>query len=318
MKPVVLLSALALLAALVLPILWTAPRSTAPTEETADTADAQLTFTVLTETGIQQQTMADYLPGVLAGEMPALFEPEALKAQAVAARTYIRYRMAHRPAAHPEADICEDPACCKAYCSRQTMEENWGKQFPAYYEKMCAAVRDTDGQYLQYDGAPIQAVFHSSSAGCTQDSGEIWNDCPYLPSVSSPETAADVPDYVTETEVSPTDFRAAIQTAYPSLLFPADPAQWLGNTVSNSSDRADHTTVCGTEVPGTQMRSLFSLRSAAYKLEYTARGTFLFTVTGYGHGVGMSQYGANVFAKNGYRYDEILAHYYPSAQLVSG
>lgn len=318
MKPVAMLSALALLAALMLPILWTAPRVSAPSEAPAATADAQLTFTVLTENGVQQQTMADYLPGVLAGEMPALFEPEALKAQAVAARTYIRYRMAHRPDAHPEADICDDPACCKAYRSRRTMEENWGDQFPVYYEKMCAAVRDTDGQYLQYDGAPIQAVFHSSSAGCTQDSSEIWNECPYLLSVSSPETAADVPDYVTETEVSPGDFRAAIQTAYPSLRFPEDPARWLGDTVSNSSDRADHTTVCGTEIPGTRMRSLFSLRSAAYTLEYTARGTFLFTVTGYGHGVGMSQYGANVFAKNGYRYDEILAHYYPSAQLVSG
>ena len=317
MKPVAAVSVIALLVALLLPVFWRAPAAAEPAPTPLAGADAETVLTVKTGDAVTETTMAEYLPGVLAGEMPALFEQEALKAQAVAARTYILYRAAHRPEAHPDADICDDPACCKAWASESDLREKWGEQFDTYYAKMTAAVRDTDGAYLSYGGAPIQAVFHSSSPGRTQASGEIWNDCPYLLSVSSPETAADVPDFVSQVEVSPEEFRTQLLTACPAMEFPDDPADWVEGTTENTSGRADHTTVCGTDISGTQMRSLFSLRSAAYTLEYTARGTFLFTVTGYGHGVGMSQYGANVFAKNGWTYDAILAHYYPGTELKS-
>lgn len=318
MKPVAIVSAIALLAALLLPVVWMSYIVPPSQQPVAPAQDSELMFTVLTQNGVETWNMADYLPGVLAGEMPALFESEALKAQAVAARTYIRYRIEHPSGNHPEADICDDPACCKAFSTHTELQEKWGNHFAAYYDKMCAAVRETDGQYLQYNGAPIQAVFHSSSAGVTQASGEIWNDCPYLQSVVSPETAADVPDFVTEVEISADDFKTAVLTFCPNLVFPDDPAQWLGGTVINQSSRADHTSVCGTDIPATQMRTLFGLRSTAYTLEYTAQGTFLFTVTGYGHGVGMSQYGANVYAKQGETYTDILSHYYPGTELVSG
>ena len=307
----------AVLLALLLPALWPNEPSVSP-PIAAGSKDAECTFTVQTDSGIEQHTMADYLPGVLAGEMPALFQPEALKAQAVAARTYILYRMNHRPEAHPDADICNDPACCKAYHTESELRELWGGQYDAYHEKMTAAVRDTDGQFLQYGGAAIQAVFHAASAGVTQASGEIWNDCPYLKSVASPETAADVPNYVTEVEVSPEEFRTALETVQPTISFSDSPADWLGDSPQNASGRVEFTSVCGTNIPGTEMRSRFHLRSTAYTLAYTDRGSFLFTVTGYGHGVGMSQYGANVYAKNGWSYDAILAHYYPGTELVSG
>jgi len=314
MKPVAVFSAAALLFALLLPIFWV--RDT-PEEPPIVRSDAQITLTVHTENGVETTTLAEHLPGVLAGEMPALFESEALKAQAVAARTFILYRMAHRPDTHPNEDICDDPNCCKAFLSLDAMKENWGSHFQEYYDKMCAAVSGTDGQYLRYGGSPIQAVFHSSSAGRTLDSGDLWNDCPYLVSVDSPETAADVPDYVTQVIVTSEEFQNVCRAAYPDIPFSDDPAQWLGEPVLNSSGRVESTVVCGTAIPGGEMRTLFSLRSSAYTLEYTDAGTFQFTVTGYGHGVGMSQYGANVYAKNGYGYADILAHYYPGTELVS-
>ena len=316
MKPVAVLSAAAVLFSLLLPVFWVRTRP----EEAPDAplADAQTTITVRTETGVETTTLAEHLPGVLAGEMPALFEKEALKAQAVAARTFILYRMSHHPDRHPGEDICDDPNCCKAFLSTDDMQSKWGSQFQAYYAKMQSAVSETDGQTLRYGGAPIQAVFHSSSAGKTLASSDLWNDCPYLLSVDSPETAADVPDYVTQVIVTPEEFQRVCQEAYPDMAFPDDPAQWLGAPTLNASGRVESSTVCGTAIPGSQMRTMFSLRSSAYTLEYTAAGTFQFTVTGYGHGVGMSQCGANVYAKNGYSYADILAHYYPGTELVSG
>lgn len=315
MKPVAVLSAAAVLFSLLLPVFWVRTRQEEP--PAAALTDAQTTITVRTENGVETTTLAEYLPGVLAGEMPALFEKEALKAQAVAARTFILYRMAHHPDRHPGEDICDDPNCCKAFLSTDDMQSKWGGQFEAYYAKMQAAVSETDGQYLRYGGAPIQAVFHSSSAGKTLASSDLWNDCPYLLSVDSPETATDVPDYVTQVIVTPEEFQSVCREAYPDLVFSDDPAGWLGETALNSSGRVDSSTVCGTAIPGSQMRTMFSLRSSAYTLEYTDAGTFQFTVTGYGHGVGMSQYGANVYAKNGYGYADILAHYYPGTELVS-
>ena len=315
MKPVAIVSMIALVTALLLPVFWMSRKEP---EVPVHYADSDLIFTVKGETDTTTVTMADYLPGVLAGEMPALFEMEALKAQAVAARTYILYRMATPTDKHPEAVICDDPSCCKAFLSADTLEEKWGKDFDKYYEKMCTAVRETDGEYLRYAGSPIQAVFHSSSPGQTQASADIWNDCPYLLSVDSPETAADVPDFTTDIYLTPEDFRKALLAEYPDIPFTDTPADWLEETVLNDSGRVETTTVCGTAIPGTSMRTVFSLRSNAYTLEYTEAGTFHFTVTGYGHGVGMSQYGANVYAKNGYTYDQILAHYYSGTELVSG
>jgi stage II sporulation protein D len=314
MKPVAVLSAAAVLFSLLLPIFWVRKTPEAPP---VSRTDAQTTLSIRTQNGVEQSTLAEHLPGVLAGEMPALFEKEALKAQAVAARTFILYRMAHHSDRHPGEDICDDPNCCKAFLSTEDMKGKWGDQFEAYYEKMQTAVSETDGQYLRYGGAPIQAVFHSSSAGKTLASSDLWNDCPYLLSVDSPETAADVPDYVTQVIVTPEEFQNVCREAYPDMVFPDDPAQWLGTPTLNASGRVETSTVCGTSIPGSQMRTLFSLRSSAYTLEYTAAGTFQFTVTGYGHGVGMSQYGANVYAKNGYGYADILAHYYPGTELVS-
>ena len=320
MRTIVAAALLCLVIALMLPLLFAgggqaAPEASAEPESAAGGLDSELSFTVLTANGVETVTMSDWLPGVVAGEMPALFEEEALKAQAVAARTYIMYSMGREKPAHPEADVCDDPACCKAHSTDEELREKWGESYEENMARVLEAVRSTDGEYMSYCGEVIQAVFHSSSAGRTEDSAAIWQAEPYLVSVESPETAEDVPNYVTSVTVSPEDFRAAVLAVHPEAEFGEDPAFWLGAAVRDASGRVESVDMGGTQVPGTELRTLFELRSTAFTLDYTAEG-FLFTVTGYGHGVGMSQYGANVMAEDGADYEEILTHYYPGAELT--
>lgn len=316
MKHAVIISVLAVFLAMVLPLLWTGSTDPLPDTVQAPLADRDIRFTVKTDNGIETVDMASYLPGVLAGEMPALFEPDALMAQAVAARTYILYRVAHGSSNHPEADICNSAACCKAYATDDALRSNWGDNYDAYYAKITAAVTGTDGQYLTYNGNAIEAVFHSSSAGATEASGSIWNDREYLVSVASPETAEDVPGYITEVNFTADELKAELAAKYPDMTFSGDASAWITDITLNDSGRVQTAQVCGVELSGSQLRSALGLRSAAFTVAYSS-GSFTFTVTGYGHGVGLSQYGANVYAKQGWDYAAILAHYYPGTQLTS-
>jgi stage II sporulation protein D len=271
-------------------------------------------LSVQTPEGVREMTMAEYLPMALSGEMPASFHGEALKAQAVALRSYALYCRENRKSAHPEADVCTDSACCTAASDEETLRKAWGGSFETYYAKVCAAVSDTDGQYLAWQDEPALAVFHSSSMGQTESGENLWSALPYLVSVSSPETAEDVSNLVTTVEVSPEDFKETVRQVYPALELDGAPEQWLGECRRSSSGRVAGVTVGGEEISGASMRAMFSLRSTDFDLEYN--GSFVFTVRGYGHGVGMSQYGANVMANRGSGYDEILQHYYPGTELV--
>ena len=258
--------------------------------------------------------MQSYLVGVVAAEMPASFEPEALKAQSVAARSYALYCAA--TGRHGDtAQVCTDFACCQAWSSEDTLRQNWGGSYDERLEKIKTAVEATAGEYLCYDGAPVFAAFHSSSAGATEDCGAIWSARPYLISVDSPETAEEVPDYISSVELSALDFRDTVLYAHPNADFTGDEGEWIGEITRDESGRVATAVLGGEKLSGTELRSLFSLRSTAFTLEYTG-SSFLFTVTGFGHGVGMSQYGANAMAKSGADYRGILAHYYPGTQLV--
>lgn len=145
----------------------------------------------------------------------------------------------------------------------------------------------------------------------------LWGtSLPYLVSVDSPETAEDVPNYISTLEVSPEDFRDTILAALPEADLSTLPPEWVGESALDSSGRVAAIRVGGLAVPGTRMRTLFSLRSTNFTLEWTGR-SFLFTVTGFGHGAGMSQYGANVMAQEGSTYGEILSHYYPGTVLTT-
>ncbi len=265
---------------------------------------------------ISEISMAEYLIGAVAAEMPASFELGALQAQAVALRTYTLQKMlSGRSEAHPDADICSDSTCCAAWRSVEQLKENWGADFDTYYEKICNAVESTDGVCVTYEGQPAQAVFHSSSAGMTEESGAIWSaSLPYLVPVESPEDEKQVPNYVSEVSVSFSDFQETVNAMYPEADFDSAPQEWIGDIILTSSGRVDYVTIGGVQVSGTSLRSMFGLRSTAVQIDVTDSAV-VFTVTGYGHGVGMSQYGANAMAEDGSSWQEILLWYYPGTEL---
>ena len=178
------------------------------------------TISVLVGDEPRELDMTDYLTGVVAAEMPANFEEEALRAQAVAARTYALYcAAAHR---HADAEVCADSGCCQAWLDDAAMRERLGKDYDYYAAKLRRAVETTAGEYLTYEGAPAFAAFHSSSAGATEDSGRVWNAVPYLVSVPSPESADTVPGYVSTVDVAPLDLRDSILSFCPDADFTGD------------------------------------------------------------------------------------------------
>jgi len=283
-------------------------QASSQTDKQADPqTDEQTNVTVLMKDGtVSTMTMAEYLPGAVAAEMPALFDPSALKAQAVAARTFVL----SRTGAHGNADVCTDSACCLGWRSQEELKALWGDSFDQYWDKICTACKETDGQVLTYEGNLAQAAFHASSAGVTEDSGAIWSEVPYLVSVESPETANLVPNYVTTVS-----FACSIFAETLGLKDTGDPALWVETISRDPTGRVAKASIQGKTFTGTELRAAFGLRSTAFTLTWDG-DNFVFTVTGSGHGIGMSQYGAQAYALQGWTYDKILAHYYPGTQLT--
>lgn len=275
-----------------------------PTEANA-LSDAERRLTVLTADGPSEMTMAEYLPHAVAAEMPVSFGPEALKAQAVAARTYA---LAVRR--HPDADVCTDSGCCLAYRTEDELRALWGGDYDRCLTAVTAAVTATDGEILTCGGKPILAVFHASSAGSTEDSADVWSPLPYLVAVSSPETEDTVPGLVTTAAFTPVELAERL-----GLTDAGAPETWLAGTESDDAGRVKYLRIAGQSLSGTFVRSALDLRSTDFHVRYDG-GIFVFTVAGYGHGVGMSQTGAKLLAAEGWTYDGILAHYYPGTELL--
>ena len=259
---------------------------------------------------VEEIDLGTYLVGVVRAEMPASFEEEALKAQAVAARTYTIYKIQTGGNHGEEANICTDSTCCQAYISEDRARANWGKDADAYEKKVENAVTSTDGETILYGGVPILAVFHSSSAGLTRAAGRVWlNDLPYLQAVDSPEEGEAIPNYYSRVEFSAAAFKEKLLVVAPEADFSGPMDGWLRNAVTDSAGSVETVEAGGVTVKGTQVRSALGLRSACFDWE-VQNGKLVFYVTGYGHGVGLSQYGANQMAADGADYQEILTHYY--------
>ena len=285
-------------------------------EEKAVLQDSRSVLQVFDGEKTVEMTMAEYLPGVVRGEMPAVFEMEALKAQAVAERTFIYYHMqGGRKAAHPDADVCMDYRCCNAWVSQERAKSNWGDNYEEYNRKILQSVEETDGQVMLYEGEPILAAFHCSSAGVTAKSSDAWvSDRPYLVSVESPEGADSVPNYYSVNTFTPEEFKSKVLAQEPEAKLEGSPAGWVTDLRKNSSNRVESVTIGGVPLRGTQVRSILGLRSACFTVE-CADDAITFRVTGYGHGVGMSQYGANTLAKEGKTWQEILQWYYRGVSI---
>ena len=296
-----------------------APESSAPAaSQPAAGWDGAQTVRLLHagEDEVEELSLDDYLWRVVAAEMPASFEPEALRAQAVCARTYSLWKLQADSHGEEGADLCDDSACCQAYLTPEEAAENWGDSAQAYGEKIAAAVADTDAQVLTYEDAPIQAVFFSSSTDSTEDAAQVWgNSLPYLVSVSSPE-GEEVPNYRSTVVLTAAQLRELAAENYPQADLSGDPAHWVGEVRYNASGRVASLELGGVSMSGGAARNLFGLRSACFTVEYGEDGS-TFSVVGYGHGVGMSQYGANAMAREGADWREIVEHYYTGVCIQS-
>lgn len=250
---------------------------------------------------VEEMDFEEYIVHVLAAEMPASFESEALKAQSVAARTYALQKMKsdYNDPYHKGADVCTDSSHCQAYNDMADMEGQ-------YVRKLKAAVSDTSGKVITYDGELIRAVFHSAAHGYTERSADVWGgDIPYLQSVASPWDTA-CPNYIAEASFSEDEIRTAFS-------LPSD-VPLIGEIARSGAGGVTEINLAGKVFKGTEVRSRLNLRSTCFTVTYTDNEV-TFRTEGYGHGVGMSQWGAQGMALDGYTYGEILTHYYTGTQI---
>lgn len=267
---------------------------------------------------IAEIPLREYLIGAVGAEMPASYAPEALKAQVIACHTYAeRMRRIQNQTPDPAfggAELSDDSSRCQAYYSEDALKALYGAQFGENYAKIAAAVDAVGDLLLCYDGEPIVAAFHAVSAGETESSENIWGTAlPYLVTVDS---AADcnAPDYLETVSIPAETVRKTLCNAEPDCVFGENPAEWFSAPEYSAAGTVLSIQAGGVRFDGQRFRELLALRSAAFSVEY-AENAFQFTTKGFGHDVGMSQFGANALAKQGADYTEILAHYYPNTVL---
>lgn len=259
--------------------------------------------------------LEEYVLHTLAGEMPASYPLEALKAQAVAARTYTARKAASLGGGgcdrHPEADICTSSAHCQAFRTTEQLQENWGNDFDAYWDKLARAVYETRGLVATYDGKPIEALYHASSGGATENSEYVFaNARPYLVSVPTPEEAE------SKVTCSYKEASRLLEEACPGLsIQPKDVPDLFRVEERSPTGRVLVCRVGEEELTGKEVRRIFSLDSTQFTPVF-AKDSLIFETRGYGHGVGMSQKGAGEMAKEGKDFREILTHYYTGIQLT--
>lgn len=290
----------------------------APSPSLSDQDDLTLTVYLHQQDETVEMGLDEYLYGVLGGEMPASFPLEALKAQAVAARTYTVRRMASLggdPCGRGGADVCTDSSCCQSYRSPQALAESWGSQAKQYEDKLRQAVADTHGLIAVYDDQPIEALYHSAAGGHTEDAQNVFsNALPYLVGVESPGEQ-DAAHYLETVSFSVKELASTINQAYPKAnLSPSKLESQMEIMDRYESGQVETLRLGDTTVSGKEFRKALDLRSANFSLAFS-QDTVSITTCGYGHGVGMSQYGARAMALEGADFQQILSHYYTGIQL---
>lgn len=265
------------------------------------------TLTLLSEHGRETMDIDTYLVGVLLGEMPADFQTEALRAQAIAARTYTLRKMTVGQK-HGKNTVCTDETCCQAYTAPQAYLQSGGNE--TTIARMTYAVQDTADKVLFYDGELIEATYFSCAGDATEDAVAVWGqDYPYLQSVPSP-WERDAAEYDDIRIFSAEEFQSAL-----GLRLEGAVEQWFGQPSYTDGGGVDVLPVCGIPYRGTTLRILLGLRSTAFTVS-VENGQICIRTKGYGHRVGLSQYGANALAQAGKSYEEILTYYYTDVQIV--
>lgn len=243
----------------------------------------------------------EYVIGVVGAEMPASFNEEALKAQAIIARTYAISLL-------NKGKILTDTSTTQNYKDNNELKKMWGANYNKYYQKIKNAVNNTKGLYLTYDGKIIDAVYHSTSNGQTENAEYVWGTSkPYLVSVDSPydttNKSFNYEKFITYNDLSK------------KLNMDINENSVINIISKTQGNRIEKIEINNKTYSGVQIRNLLNLRSADFELSLEDDG-IIFKTKGYGHGVGMSQYGANGMAKAGYNYEQILKHYYKGVKLT--
>lgn len=273
-------------------------------KETIVETQKEIQIRILTNGHVEQIPLETYVVGVVAAEMPASFNVEALKAQAVASRTFALYRRAH---ATGKYDVTDDTRT-QVYISVDTMKKRWGSSFDKYYNRVLKAVQSTEGEVVTYNDKVIEALYSAMSGGITQDVAAVWGGKrDYLVAVESKYDNEKINSFKSVRKISFSDFKSKLSLTCDKIT--------IDYIKKNSSDYISSISICGKAFSGSNFMWTLALRSADADIAIT--DTVEITTYGFGHGVGMSQYGANGYAEHGYTYEEILKHYYTNVEISS-
>ena len=265
---------------------------------------------------IEEIKLDEYLYGVVSAEMPASFEEEALKAQAVVARTYTIYKIVNNDGKHDEADICDDSSCCQAWISKEARLERWEEsERDSNWDKIVNAVNSTQGKIITYEGKSINAFFHSNSGGETEAPIDVWGGSgyPYLQSVSTSGEDA-YSQYSSEKTFSKEEFEEKIKEVHSDFEIDFKEDDCIKIEEYTEGNRVKTIKIGNLELSGVEVRNILELRSANFTFNISD-DEIKFEVIGYGHGVGMSQTGADSMAKEGSGYEEIIHHFYTDVEI---
>lgn len=266
------------------------------------------------ENKVEKVPLEEYVLSVVSSEMPATFHEEALKAQSILARTFVINKLITGCNNIKEGNIC-DTTHCQAYLNINEKKKAWGKDGDEYLKKLKKVVKETEGKVLSYNDQLVKyPQYFSTSSGNTEDAVAVFSeDVPYLKSVESPGEEIS-PKYESEISMSISDFKGKIKKSIPNSN--------LGNNINeevkilsrNKGGTVDDIKIGDVTIKGKEFRKIFGLNSANFTLE-VLEDKINIKCLGYGHGVGMSQWGANVMAKEGSKYDEILEHYFKGSKI---
>ena len=265
---------------------------------------------------IEEIDLDEYLYGVVSAEMPASFEEEALKAQAVVARTYTIYKIVNNDGKHKNADICDDSSCCQAWISKKDRLSKWDKEERNdNWNKIVNAVNSTQGKIITYNGKPINAFFHSNSGGQTEAPIDVWGGSgyPYLQSVATSGEDA-YSQYSSEVTFTKKEFTKKIKEVHNDFKINFNDKDCIKIKEYTDGNRVKTIKIGNLELSGVEVRNILGLRSANFKFEIDG-DKIKFEVIGYGHGVGMSQTGADSMAKQGSSYEDIIHHFYTNVKI---
>ena len=266
---------------------------------------------------IEELPLDTYLLGVVSAEMPANFEQEALSAQALVARTYTIYSIVHSGGKHGEADICDDSTCCQAWISKEDRMARWDEaERELNWRKIENAVNTTAGKIITYNGEVIDAFFHSNSGGTTEAPVNVWGgtNYPYLQSV---ETAGEdaYSQYSSEMILTKEELKNKILAKHSDFIIDYSQSDCIQILEYTESGRVKTIKIGNLNLSGVEVRTLLGLRSANFEVSIEGEN-IKFAVKGYGHGVGMSQTGADSMAKQGSNYEEIVKHFYTGVEIT--